>query len=86
PLAQFVENRLNDQLKKLECIQAIFIAHIGHGFSPALSVEFGRKTLYSGVRPTYWELEDRIKQLRNNPTGGAAPGMSPQGANVFQAR
>lgn len=88
PLAQFVEGRLSDSLKKLECIQAILLAHIGHGFSAAMSVEFGRKTLYSGSRPTYWELEQRIKELRAGfPSAVGSGGQSaPQAANLFQAR
>ncbi|HEY1057457.1 MAG TPA: motility-associated protein [Limnobacter sp.] len=85
PLGQFVESRLADQVKKLECIQAILVAHIGYGFSPALSVEFGRKTLFSGVRPSYDDMEMRIKELRNAGTGsGGAAGAS--ATNIFQAR
>ncbi|HEX4878357.1 MAG TPA: flagellar motor stator protein MotA [Limnobacter sp.] len=86
PLAQFVENRLNENVKKLECIQAILVAHIGHGFSPALAVEFGRKTLYSGVRPSYTDMENHLRGLRSNagPSGSSGSSM-PQG-NVFQAR
>jgi chemotaxis protein MotA len=86
PLAQFVENRLNDNVKKLECIQAILVAHIGHGFSPALAVEFGRKTLYSGVRPSYTDMENHLRGLRSNTAQSTTAGSAPPQSNVFQAR
>jgi chemotaxis protein MotA len=85
PLSQFVESRLNDSLKKLECIEAIFMAHIGHGFSAALSVEFGRKTLYSASRPTYAELEQRIRELRVGGAGSGGAG-STSASSIFQTQ
>ncbi|WP_370264058.1 flagellar motor stator protein MotA [Limnobacter sp.] len=87
PLAQFVENRLSENIKKLECIQAILVAHIGHGFSPALAVEFGRKTLYSGVRPSFDEMEAHLRGLRGAGVGSQSNSSPPMGqSNVFQAR
>ena len=88
PLGQFVENRLGDSVKKLECIQASLVAHVGFGFSPALAVEFGRKTLFSGVRPSYWELEQRVRELRTVAAPGTVTGTTPNAgaAGAFQGR
>jgi chemotaxis protein MotA len=36
-----------------------------NGYAPALSVEFGRKVLYSTERPTFAELEDHIKKAKS---------------------
>ena len=33
-----------------------------NGAPPQLAVEFGRKVLYHSVRPTWTEVEERVKQ------------------------
>jgi len=40
------------------------------GYAPAVSIEFARKSLFSNVRPTFYEVEDAVENL---PTPGAAP-------------
>jgi chemotaxis protein MotA len=32
------------------------------GYAPQVSIEFGRKVLLSGVRPTFAELEAHVKK------------------------
>jgi chemotaxis protein MotA len=32
-----------------------------NGYAPQVAVEFGRKVLYSGDRPTFLELEEDLK-------------------------
>ena len=61
PLAARVEQRLHESSKLLECIKVTLLASL-NGYSPALSVEFGRKVLYSTERPTFIELERHVKQ------------------------
>jgi chemotaxis protein MotA len=34
------------------------------GYAPQVAVEFGRKTLVAGVRPTFRELEDDLKSRK----------------------
>ncbi|MDB5887871.1 MAG: motA, partial [Rhodocyclales bacterium] len=35
-----------------------------NGYAPQVAVEFGRKVLYSGDRPSFKELEDEIKSRK----------------------
>ncbi|HEX5311387.1 MAG TPA: flagellar motor stator protein MotA, partial [Aquabacterium sp.] len=35
-----------------------------NGYAPALSIEFGRKVLFSTERPTFLELEEHVKQAK----------------------
>jgi chemotaxis protein MotA len=36
-----------------------------------LAVEFGRKVLFSSVRPTFGELEEHVRQTKSTATGKA---------------
>ena len=53
--------------KYLTCIKAALLAHL-QGYAPAVSVEFARKTLFSNVRPSFYEVEDSVQSL---PAPGA---------------
>ncbi|MDO7161019.1 hypothetical protein Q5N85_19010, partial [Acinetobacter baumannii] len=35
------------------------------GYAPPIAVEFGRKTLYSSERPSFIELEEHVRAVRN---------------------
>jgi len=61
PLASLLEQKLVESSKMLECIKCTLLASL-NGYSPALAVEFGRKVLFSGDRPSFTELEAHVKK------------------------
>lgn len=63
PLATSIERRSVASAKVLECIKVTLLASM-NGYPPQLAVEFGRKVLYSYVRPSFMELEDHVRQTR----------------------
>jgi chemotaxis protein MotA len=60
PLAGLIEQKVSESSKPFECVKTTLLASL-NGYSPALSVEFGRKVLYSTERPTFLELEAHVK-------------------------
>lgn len=60
PLGTALEYKAHDEVKALECVKASILAMV-NGVPPQLAVEFGRKTLYSSVRPSFIELEDHLR-------------------------
>ncbi len=64
PLASLLEQKLEESSKAFQCIKVTLLASL-NGYAPALSVEFGRKVLYSTERPTFSELEEHIKQSKS---------------------
>lgn len=62
PIAQSVGASFNADAKYLSCIKAALIAHM-QGYAPQVSVEFARKSLPHGVRPTFAEVEEMIGEL-----------------------
>jgi len=63
PLASRVERRTNESVKVLECIKTTLLASM-NGYPPQLAVEFGRKVLFSMVRPSFTELEEHVRQAK----------------------
>src|SRR5690554_494824 len=63
PMATSIERRSISSVKVLECIKVTLLASM-NGYPPQLAVEFGRKVLYSHLRPSFMELEDHVKQVR----------------------
>jgi len=66
PLANAVERRTEASTKILECIKVTLLASM-NGYPPPLAVEFGRKVLYSNVRPSFGELEAHVREARSKP-------------------
>lgn len=64
PFASAVERQSVAAIKVLECIKVTLLASM-NGYPPPLAVEFGRKVLFSSVRPTFIELETHVRQARN---------------------
>lgn len=64
PIASLMEQKLEESSKAFQCVKVTLLASL-NGYAPALSVEFGRKVLYSTERPTFSELEDHIKQSKS---------------------
>lgn len=64
PLSGLLEQNLDESSKTFQCVKVTLLASL-NGYAPALSVEFGRKVLYSTERPTFMELEEHIKQSKS---------------------
>ena len=64
PIAQSVGTSFDADSKYLSCIKAGLIAHM-QGYAPQVSVEFARKSLAAGVRPTFIKVEEMIGVLRS---------------------
>ncbi|MES2352871.1 MAG: flagellar motor stator protein MotA [Pseudomonadota bacterium] len=63
PVATLLEQRATEETKMFQTVKVTLLASL-NGYAPALSVEFGRKVLYSTERPTFSELEEHVKQSR----------------------
>src|SRR5574343_531064 len=60
PLGGLVEQKTEDAAKELQCIKSTLLASM-QGYNPATAIEFGRKVLFSGDRPSFTELESHVK-------------------------
>ena len=60
PLGGLVEQKTEDAAKELQCIKSTLLASM-QGYNPATAIEFGRKVLFSNVRPSFSELEGHVK-------------------------
>ena len=65
PLSGLLEQKLEESSKMLQTVKVTLLASL-NGYAPAIAVEFGRKVLYSTERPGFSELEDHVKQAKNN--------------------
>lgn len=63
PVGSLMESRLSEQIKAFECVKLTLLASI-NGYAPALSIEFGRKVLFSSERPSFKALEAHVKKLK----------------------
>jgi len=70
PMAARIERRTSESVKVLECIKVTLLASM-NGYPPQLAVEFGRKVLFSAVRPSFGELEEHVRQAKSAATGRA---------------
>ena len=60
PLAGLLEQKSEDASKEFACIKSTLLASM-QGYNPATAIEFGRKVLFSGDRPSFSELENHVK-------------------------
>ncbi|ODC04196.1 flagellar motor stator protein MotA [Terasakiispira papahanaumokuakeensis] len=60
PTARAMETMAHDKIKAFEAIKACLLANM-NGLPPQLAVEFGRKMLNHGSRPTFNELEESVR-------------------------
>jgi len=65
PIATAMEHKASDDAKFLECIKVCILSTL-NGYSPQIAVEFGRKTLFSTDRPSFTELEEYLKEQKEN--------------------
>lgn len=63
PIATAMEQRANQTQLMMQCIKATILASL-HNNPPIISVEFGRKVLFSAQRPSFNQLNDDIKNAK----------------------
>jgi chemotaxis protein MotA len=61
PLSTMLEHKVREESKFFECIKVSLIATL-NGAAPQIAVEFGRKVLFHSVRPTYAEVDEKVRQ------------------------
>lgn len=60
PMANALGIKASEEGKFLECAKVCIMSTL-NGYTPQIAVEFGRKVIYSHMRPTFFELEEHIK-------------------------
>jgi chemotaxis protein MotA len=60
PIASAMEHRAHEEGKAFEVVKMALVASV-RGYNPQVAVEFARKLLFSGVRPTFADLETHLK-------------------------
>jgi len=60
PIATLLEQKAHEGSKIYQVIKVVLLASMS-GYAPQVAVEFGRKVLFSAVRPTFIELEEELK-------------------------
>ncbi len=63
PFASALDHKVREEGKFYEVIKVCLIATVS-GTAPKIAVEFGRKAIYHSVRPSFEELEERVKQAK----------------------
>jgi chemotaxis protein MotA len=61
PLGGLLEQKVEDAGKEFQCIKTTLLASM-QGYAPQVAIEFGRKVLFSGDRPSFVELEAHVKK------------------------
>lgn len=70
PIASAMEQRANQTSLMLQCIKVTILASL-HNNPPIISVEFGRKVLFSAQRPSFNQLNDEIKNAKSTAAPAA---------------
>jgi chemotaxis protein MotA len=60
PISKALEFKADEEAKFLECTKICILSTL-HGYTPQIAIEFGRKTIYSHMRPEFEELEEHVK-------------------------
>ena len=60
PISTQLEQKAHEGSKIYQVIKVVLLASMS-GYAPQVAVEFGRKVLFSGDRPTFSELENELK-------------------------
>jgi len=63
PLATKMEVIAQEEAKYLKCIKTALVAHL-HGSAPVISVEYARRAIPGGSRPTASELEEECRGMK----------------------
>jgi chemotaxis protein MotA len=60
PIAAAMEHKVHEEGKAFEVVKMALVASV-RGYPPPVAVEFARKLLFSGVRPTFQDLEANLR-------------------------
>ena len=60
PMGGLMEQKMEESGKEFLCIKTTLLASM-QGYAPSTAIEFGRKVLFSDVRPNFAELEGHVK-------------------------
>jgi len=60
PTATAMGHIAREEAKFYECIKVCLLSAV-NGYNPQVAVEFGRKVMYSSIRPSFSELEEHVK-------------------------
>jgi chemotaxis protein MotA len=60
PMGGLLEQKVEEGGKEFQCIKTTLLASM-QGYAPTTAIEFGRKVLFSDVRPNFAELEGHVK-------------------------
>lgn len=60
PTATAMGHIARQEAKFYECIKVCLLSAV-NGYNPQVAVEFGRKVMYSSIRPSFLELEEHVK-------------------------
>ena len=60
PLGGLLEQKTEEASKEFACVKTTLLASM-QGYAPSTAIEFGRKVLFSDVRPSFSELESHVK-------------------------
>jgi chemotaxis protein MotA len=66
PTATAMEHRAHEEGKAFEVVKMALVASV-RGYAPPVAIEFARKLLFSEVRPTFADLEARLKKKKEAP-------------------
>ncbi|HAX3409771.1 TPA: flagellar motor stator protein MotA, partial [Escherichia coli] len=64
PLASVLRQKSAETSKMMQCVKVTLLSNL-NGYAPPIAVEFGRKTLYSSERPSFIELEEHVRAVKN---------------------
>jgi chemotaxis protein MotA len=76
PIATAMEQRANQTQLMLQSIKATILASL-HNNPPLIAVEFGRKVLFSAQRPSFTQLNDEIKNVKQAEPGSPSANAEP---------
>ena len=63
PISSNIETMAHDEAKYYACLKAGVLA-FANGAAPITAVEFARKTIFSGDRPSSTELEPQLREIK----------------------
>lgn len=63
PLSTLLESKAGEAGKPFQVVKTVLLASM-NGYAPQISMEFGRKVLFSGDRPSFSEMEEDIKNRK----------------------
>jgi chemotaxis protein MotA len=78
PIAAAMEHLAHEEGKAFEVVKMALVASV-RNYPPSVAVEFARKLLFSEVRPTFGDLEARLKN-RDKPAAAAPAGATAEAA------